>query len=249
MTTEVFLTSHALTEEDVKDRTVIVLDVLRASSTIVTALNNGAKAIIPVSDMAEAGKMASNLDHTTFLLGGERGGVKIEGYHLGNSPAEYSRKAVKERTIIMNTTNGTGAITRAKAARHILIGSLLNAETVVAMTRQLGLDVVIVCAGWRNRVSLEDTLCAGLILDRLWNGDRPAVTSDTGRIAHILYLHDRDRLAEAVSTCTHAQKLIGLGFAEDVAYCSRVDVLPVLPVFEDGRLVLHEASKRKVPAG
>src|SRR5690554_8168138 len=103
MKVEVFLSSWNLDEEDVRGRTVIVIDVLRACSTIVTALNNGARSVVPVLDMAEAGKIASNLDQQSYLLGGERDGQKIEGYHFGNSPLEYTPSAVRDRTVILNT--------------------------------------------------------------------------------------------------------------------------------------------------
>ena len=170
MNAEVFLTSSTVTEDDVKGRTVIVIDVLRASSTIATALNNWARAVVPVADTGSATKIASNLDPSSYVLGGERGGNKIQGFHLGNSPLEYTQGTIDGRTVIFTTTNGTVAISRARRAEHLVIGSFLNAERVVEFARQAGLDVTIICAGWRNRVALEDTLCAGLLLYRLWGG-------------------------------------------------------------------------------
>lgn len=238
MNVEVFLTSNNLTEEDVKDRTVVVIDVLRASSTIATALHHGARAVVAVPDMAEASKIASNLDPSAYLLGGERDAVKIDGYHLGNSPLEYRPKTVEGRTIILNTTNGTRAIARSRAAEYLVIGSFLNAQRVVDFVQQAGMDVTIVCAGRRNRVSLEDTLCAGLLLYRLWGGQEPMAVSDTAHIAFTLYRNDREHLSEAVHRCNHAQDLIAKGFADDVSYCLRVDALPVLPYFRENQLVL-----------
>lgn len=243
MKVEVFLTSANLSEDDVKDRTVVVIDVLRACSTIATALVNGARAVVPVADMAQAGKIASNMDQQSYLLGGERDGEKIEGYHLGNSPLEYSPDVVKGRTIIFNTTNGTGAIAQARAARHLLVGSFLNAGRVVDFVRSAGLDVSIICAGWRNRVSLEDTLCAGMMLFRLWNGEEPGLVSDTAHIAFTQYRQDRDHLETALRRCNHAQWLAGKGYGADVDYSFRPDALPVLPYFDDNRLILHQESR------
>ena len=243
MDVEVFLTSSAVTPEDVKGRTVIVIDVLRASSTIATALSNGARAIVPVPDMAEAGKLASNLDPSSFLLGGERGGEKIEGYHLGNSPLEYTHRTVGDRTIIFNTTNGTVAIAQARAAEHLVIGSLLNASRVVDFVREKGLNVVVICAGWRNRVALEDTLCAGLIISRLWEDEEPALRSDTAHIAYTQYQNDRANLVSALRRCNHAQWLTSRGYGDDVEYFLQTDSLPVLPYFDDSRLVLYEATQ------
>ena len=192
MDVEVFLTSHILTEEDVTDRAVVVVDVLRASASILTALKNGARNVVPVADMAAASKIASNLDPSSYRLGGERGGYRIEGYHLGNSPLEYTEEHVRDRTIILNTTNGTTAIEQARAARHLLIGSFLNAGRVVDFLENAGCDATIVCAGTRNRVSLEDTLCAGLMLYRLWQGEEPpGGVSDTAYMAFTQYRNDK----------------------------------------------------------
>lgn len=243
MNVEVFLTSSVVTEEDVKDRTVVVIDVLRASSTIATALNNGARSIVPVSDMAQAGKIASNLDQRSYLLGGERSGEKIEGYHLGNSPLEYTRNTVHGRTIIFNTTNGTVAIAQARSAENLLIGSFLNAGRVVEFIREIGADATIVCAGWRNRVSLEDTLCAGLLLYRLWEGTEPDHVSDTAHIAFTQYVHDRANVDLAILRCNHAQWLARQGYGEDVNYCLQLDALPVLPYYKDSQLVLFQGER------
>lgn len=241
MKVEVFLSSWNLDEEDVRGRTVIVIDVLRACSTIVTALNNGARSVVPVLDMAEAGKIASNLDQQSYLLGGERDGQKIEGYHFGNSPLEYTPSAVRDRTVILNTTNGTVALSHARAAEHLIVGCFLNASRVVEFARRAALDVTIVCAGWRNRVSLEDTLCAGLFLYELWNGVEPESSSDTAHIAFTQYANDRGDLAAALYRCNHARWLSKQGFADDVSYSFQIDAVPVLPYYDDSRLILKES--------
>ncbi len=246
MKIEVFLTGWNLDEEDVKGRTVIVIDVLRACSTIVTALNNGARSVVPVLDMAEAGKIASNLDQRSYLLGGERDGQRIEGYHLGNSPLEYTQQQVKDQTVILNTTNGTVALSHARAAEHLVVGCFLNAKRVVEFVREMALDTTIICAGWRNRVSLEDTLCAGLFLYELWDGVEPESASDTAHIAFTQYATDRNDLAGALHRCNHARWLSQQGFADDVAYSFRLDAVPVLPYYDDSRLVLKEHVRQPV---
>lgn len=241
MNIEVFLSGWNLGEEDVKDRTVVVIDVLRACSTIVTALDNGARAVVPVMDMAEAGKIASNLDQRSYLLGGERDGIKIEGYHLGNSPLEYTEDVVKDRTVIMNTTNGTVALAHARAAEHLIVGCFLNASRVIDFVREAGLDTVIVCAGWRNRVSLEDTLCAGLFLYELWEGVEPETVSDTAHIAFTQYANDREDLQSALRRCNHARWLTQNGYGQDVEYSIQSDAISVLPYYDDSRLILKES--------
>lgn len=238
MDVDVFLTAAAVREADVRGRTAVMIDVLRASSTIATALSNGARAVLPVKDQAQARRLASTFDAGSFLLCGERDAKKIEGYDLGNSPYEYAEAVVAGRTVILTTTNGTVALARAQAATHLITGCFLNASRAVDFIREAGLDVAIVCAGWRGRASLEDTLCAGMLLDRLWNGDMPAAASDSAHIAFTQYRSSEGRLGQALSMCRAAQMLRALDAAADIDYCLRVDALPVLPYRQDGRLVL-----------
>lgn len=246
MNVEVFLTASSATEDDLKGKAVIVVDVLRACSTIVTALNHGARAVIPVADMAEAGKMAAHMDPSTGLMGGERGGLKIDGYTLGNSPQDYTPDVVQGKTVVLNTSNGTRAFTLARGAAEVAAGCFLNVSKAIEFAWRAENDVAIVCAGSDDRVSLEDLLCAGLILNQLWNGTEPAQRSDAAHIALTQYAHDRDDLATAIMRSNHARRLLELGFDEDVAYCAQVDALPLLPVYREGRVVLRDPSAAAV---
>ena len=240
MDVEVFLTHSNVTEDDVRDRTVVVIDVLRACSTIATALQNGARAVMPVPDMAEASKIAANLDPDVYRLGGERDAEKIEGYHLGNSPLEYTPDVVKDRDVILNTTNGTKALSRAKSARHLVAGCFLNAGRIVHFIEEANTDVAIICAGRQNRLSLEDTLCAGLMLSRLWSGAEPDRATDAAHTAYTLFKTDSGNVGTALRRANHAQNLVDRGYDADVDYCFQVDTLPVLPYYTDNRLVLYE---------
>lgn len=240
MDAEVFLTSSNVSEEEVQDRTVVVIDVLRACSTIVTALDRGARAVMPVLDMAQAGKIASNLDPDVYRLGGERGGEQIEGYHLGNSPHEYTREVVEARDIILNTTNGTRALERAKEAKHLVAACFLNADRVVEFVQQKADTVTLVCAGRQNRLSLEDTLCAGLLLDRLWNGTEPSEVTDSAHTAYTLYHTDRENLRSALRGANHAEWLAERGAEDDLDYCFQIDTRSVLPYYTENRLLLYE---------
>ena len=243
---EVFLTSAHLENEDLRNRTVVVIDVLRACSTIVTALHHGARAVVPVADMAQAGRLAQNLNPNIYVLGGERGGRKIEGYHLGNSPQEYTRERVKGRDVILNTTNGTTALARARSARHLVAGCFLNADRVVDFIREQGDDVTLVCAGKNNRLSLEDTLCAGLFLHRLWRGREPDADAmtDTSHVAFSQYLRDSGNPEAALRHSLNARHLAAMGLEADIAYCLQTNALPVLPYYKDSRLTLYTDSER-----
>jgi 2-phosphosulfolactate phosphatase len=240
MDAEVFLTHSNISEEDVQGRTVVVVDVLRACSTIVTALDRGARAVLPVLDMAQAGKLASNLDPDVYRLGGERNGDKIEGYHLGNSPPEYTREAVEGRDVILNTTNGTRALERAKEADHLVASCFLNAGRTVDFVREHADAVTIICAGKQNRLSLEDTLCAGLLLDRLWDGREPRPVTDSAHTAYTLYHTDSEDLESTLRETNHAEQLVKQNYEEDLDYCFRVDAVPVLPYYTENRLLLYE---------
>lgn len=248
MNVEVYLTAHSATEDDLKGKAVIVVDVLRASSSIVTALNHGARAVIPVTDMAEAGRICAHMDTATSLLGGERGGRKIEGYALGNSPLEYTAEAVQGKTVVLNTSNGTRAITKARGAAEVAIGCFLNASKVIEFAWKAEQDVVLLCAGSADRAALEDILCAGLILNQLWGGQEPKGHSDAAHIALTQYACDQGDLATTLARSNHARHLVELGFDEDVTYCARVDAIPLLPVYHDSRIVLQNPEDAKVSA-
>ena len=238
MDIDVFLTGPSVSEADVRGRTAVVIDVLRASSTIATALSNGAQSVIAVKDQAQADGHIAGLEPGSFLLCGERDAEKIEEYDLGNSPLEYPEAVVGGKTVILNTTNGTAALDRARAAKHLITGCFLNANAVVDFIREAGDDVALICAGWRGRASLEDTLCAGLLLDRLWADGAPQAASDSARIALALHRANTQSLRHVLDVCRAANMLRALGAEADLDYCLRVDALPVLPRMQSGRLLL-----------
>lgn len=234
---DVFSTAQSFQEEEVRNKTVVVIDVLRACSSMVTAFTNGAKGIIPVEDMSAASKIAANLDTKSVLLCGEKDGRKIDGYQLGNSPMEYSRGVVDGKTLIMNTTNGTKAVARAALAKRILIGCFLNASAVVKQLHDSDGEIIIVCAGWKSRLSLEDMLCAGLIIDRLSDGKLQPGASDGAKLAHVLFKEYENNIEGAVSQSNHAQRLQDIAHPNDISYCSQIDQLTVVPYMKDGIIV------------
>jgi 2-phosphosulfolactate phosphatase len=231
---DVFSTANSIQEEDVSDKIIVVIDVLRASSTIVTALENGARGIIPVEDMEEASKIAQNLDASRYLLCGEKDGKKIEGYHLGNSPLEFTKDKIADKTLIFNTTNGTKAITRANLADKIIIGSFLNLMAVVNELKQTDSEIILLCAGWKNRLSLEDALCAGNIVYDLMDGRLPEDASDGAKVAFVLYEKFKDNVSDVIQSSNHAVRLKNLVSTDDVTYCGQVNIFDTLPVFNEG---------------
>jgi 2-phosphosulfolactate phosphatase len=241
---DVYASAFSLQDDEVRGKTVVVIDVLRASSTIITALKNGAKEVIPVEDMAAAGKMAQNLDPRRYLLCGEKDGEKIEGYHLGNSPFEYDEEVVKGKTLILNTTNGTKAITRSLFAKKVIIASFLNLDAVVEDLRGATGEIVLACAGWKSRLSLEDSLCAGLIIKKLTNGVLPDDCRDGARMAFVLSEKYENTIAQVVASSNHAHRLNQLGYEADVAYCTQLSITTVLPILKDGTLINENGSEK-----
>jgi 2-phosphosulfolactate phosphatase len=231
---DVFPSAHSFHEDDVHEKVVVMIDVLRASSTIVTALGNGAKGVIPAADMETATKIAQNLDPSNYLLSGEKNGIKIESFNLGNSPLEHSAEAVKGKTIILNTTNGTKAIKRASKAKKILVGSFLNLAATVNYLEQTGDEAVLVCAGWRGHLSFEDLLCAGNIIYEITAGQLPVNAPDGAKIAFGLFEKFGDDLEKAIKSSDYAERLREIVSEDDLSFCCRVNETRVLPAVNEG---------------
>ena len=216
-------------------KTVVVVDILRASTTIAVALANGAEGIVPVLTPEEArDRRTGRLAHA--LLGGEREGVRLDGFDLGNSPLEYTPERVRGKTILFTTTNGTRAIRAAATAERLFVGAFVNLDAVGAALEGDDLDVLIVCAGTERRFTLEDALFAGACVARL--RDRFGERSDAAIAAEALWTRFRDDLPGALASCRHGGRLVRKGFADDVVFCATVGTADVLPRYADGSIRL-----------
>lgn len=233
---DVFFSVQSFHEEALRGKTAIIIDILRASSSIVTAISNGAKKVIPVEDMGDASKIARTMDTNDYLLCGEKQGVKIDGYHLGNSPLEYTPEAVEGKTLIFNTTNGTKAIKKSTLAEDIYIGSFLNQSAVLQMMREAEGEVVLVCAGWEGRLAFEDSLFAGSLVHHYYNGELPGEAKDGAKVAFGLFEKFGDDLTGAIKQSDHAKRLSDIVPEGDVPFCCEVDKYKVLPGMMDGIL-------------
>ncbi|NBC26292.1 MAG: 2-phosphosulfolactate phosphatase [Bacteroidetes bacterium] len=233
-TLDVFFSSQSFHEEELRKKVVVVVDVLRASSTIITALMNHAKGIIPVEDMGEASRISQSVDSENILLCGEKDGVKIEGYDLGNSPFEYSESMIENKTLIFNTTNGTKAIKKAVGASQIYIGSFLNLSTIVHTLKSEEKDIVLVCAGWRGRMAIEDLLFAGNVVYNLSDGALSPEARDGAKVAFGLYDNFRGNLPKVIHSSNHAVRLKNIAGEKDIDYCAQTDICDILPVLNDG---------------
>jgi 2-phosphosulfolactate phosphatase len=233
-----FLPSE-IRNSDLQEKLVIVIDVLRASSTIVTALSNGAKDIIPVESQEDATRLMQEIGRKYVLLCGERGGQKIEGFDLGNSPFEYTNEVIQEKTLIFCSTNGSRAIVKASAAAKVMVGCFINLGTVLEnVLESKPKEVVLLCSGKEDRFSLEDTVCAGMMVSRLKERLTESLElSDSAQAGLQVYGQHQKSLLKMLNSSLHGKYLLSLGFQEDLVYCSQVDSIPVVPVLETGHLV------------
>ena len=229
---------------DLADGTVVVIDVLRASTTIIYALQAGAKAILPCREVGDARSIARQYPCDEIILGGERGGVQIKGFDLGNSPEEYTPDMIRGKTVIFTTTNGTQALFHAKKAKQILIGAFVNASAI--MQKLLGEKVIhLLCAGTRGQATEEDILFAGMLTEKLQRqGGVKCKRNDQAIAACDLWRHTLDitqasaaeppkpeQLAETLRNSLGGKNLVSLGLERDILAAAQIDRFAVIPEY------------------
>lgn len=217
---------------------VVIVDVLRATSTIATVLNNGAKCVIPVDSVTRCIELSKQIEGITA---GERDGKVAEGLEYGNSPFEYSKEFIGGKTLVLTTTNGTRLLHMAleRGAKEIITGSFSNLSVVCDHLIKMKRNVILACAAWKDKINLEDTLFAGAVIDRIH--EHFLINCDSSRIAAHLYAKARENLFEFIKNNdgSHYHRLIGFGLEKDIRYCLTTDTANVLPVYEDGKLVKY----------
>lgn len=219
-------------DADLAGKTVIVIDTLRATSVMTTALANGARSVKCVTDPAQA--LAIKVDHPDYRLGGERDSLKINGFDFSNSPLEYTQAAVFDRNLVMTTSNGTKTLLKAIAGVTVLIGCLLNATAVMDHAISLGRDIVLINAGTAGRFSLDDYITAGAMLGI---AKAQLQMSDAARGALLLYEAHPD-IHSALVDCLHYNRLKELGLEEDLNYCLTMDRYDIVPESHNGLVTL-----------
>jgi len=212
-------------------KTTVVIDVLRASSTIITALTNGAKEVVPVGTVEFAVKVSGGIFGGQTLLGGERNTKKIEGFALGNSPSEYTTEIVSGKSIVFYSTNGSRAIVKAKYSTNLFICSFNNLKALAKHIKKLNEDVVVLCAGNNNFFSLEDSVCAGMLTSELIAGNKSFELTDASTSALTLFKSFGKNIFKLLSETDHGQLLINNGFEDDLKSCSELDSTDVIPFY------------------
>ncbi|TWF44843.1 2-phosphosulfolactate phosphatase [Chitinophaga polysaccharea] len=229
---EVCLSPALLHLFDVKSSIVVIIDVLRATSTICTALHNGAARVIPVASVEECVNIGRAIGGITA---GERDGKIAEGLVHGNSPFEYPREFIENKTLVLTTTNGTKLLHMAKDAVQIITGSFPNISAVCEYLVAQKQNVLLGCAAWKDRVNMEDTLFAGAVVNRI--KAHFDVNCDSAIAAEALYTSAKDDIYTFMKQASHYQRLAKYGLEKDIHYCLTPDGANVLPLFKNGELV------------
>ncbi len=213
---------------DTKNTIVVIIDIFRATSTITAALHNGANAIIPIASVEDCIQMKS--DHV--ITAGERDGKVAPGLEHGNSPLEYPREFIAEKTLALTTTNGTKLLHMVRDADQIIIGSFLNLAVVCDYLISQNKKVLLGCAAWKDRVNMEDTLFAGAVIEK--TKEYFTVNCDSARVAASLYREalKENTLLDFLKDSNHYNRLNGFGLMKDLIYCTTPDLHPVVPIYD-----------------
>ena len=236
-TFEVCLTPALLHLHIVTDKTVVVVDILRATSSMVTAFAYGVAKIKPVAHTEEC----IRLRHQGYLTAGERDGRKVVGLDFGNSPFDYQQDAIRGQALAMTTTNGTLAIEESKAARKLIVGAFLNLGAVADFLTRQEHNVLVVCAGWKGHINLEDSLFAGALLNRL--ASHFCAGDDAALAARSLFHQAQPDFMTFLAQSSHVQRLAQLNIRRDVEFCLRLDQYPIVPQLQDNHLIVLDTDR------
>lgn len=231
---EVCLSPALLHLYDTRGAVVVIIDIFRATSTITTALHNGAKCVIPVASVDECIEIGKSIPGS--ITAGERDGKVAPGLQYGNSPAEYPPSFVTDKTIVLTTTNGTRLLHMVSGAAGIVIGSFLNLDAICSHLLAQNKNVLLGCASWKDRFNLEDTLFAGAVVDRI--GDHFDINCDSARGARHLYRSSGGNYIDFLRDSSHYRRLSAYGLVSDMEYCATPNLHPVVPFLYGREIVI-----------
>lgn len=240
MKVNVLLSPNNVDELYFTSKTTVVIDVLRATSVIVQALNNGAKEIIPVGSIDFAMKISVNAHGGQTLLCGERNTKMIDGFDLGNSPQDYTKGLVHRKSIILFTTNGSKSIVKAKYSEKLLVASFNNLSAIAERLIDLDSNVEIIASGSNGMFCIEDTICAGALIQTMKSIKEDIEITDAGWASLVLNDQFGSDIAKMLRESEHGKLLIKNGFEEDLAFCSERDNMPIIPFYKGGEIKLFK---------
>lgn len=230
MKVDIIFTADEISQEKTEGKICVVIDVLRATSVMITALHNGAEKIFPFKDIKTIQERCENLKN--IIKCGERNALKIDGFDLGNSPLEFTKEKVFGKDIYMSTTNGTKAVENSLSAEKIIICSFLNIKSVSEKLLEYKKDVVIVCAGTNGKFSLDDTLCAGLIIKEMQK--HTEIQMNDVLLAAVRISESHENIKDILKGSTHYERLLSLGFEKDMEHIFSLNKYSIVPEYKNG---------------
>lgn len=236
MNVDIIISADHIEESYLKDKIVVVIDMLRATSVITTAFMSGCKEVIPYLTVEEARKKSEEFKSGQYVLGGERKAVKIEGFDLSNSPLEYTKDIVKDKTVIMTTTNGTRTLTECAKAKRVFVGSMLNGKAAAKKLIELGEDVIIVNSGTNGQFSMDDFICAGYIINEMIKMNSKLYLSDISKTANYIY-ENNIGIESFIKDARHYGVMKNLGLMKDIEYCMKKNITNIVPEYKDGHII------------
>lgn len=237
MKLDIIISADDISESKIENKIIVIIDMFRATSVIVTALNNGCKEIIPYLTIEEALENAKRLNREDYILGGERRAVKIKDFDLSNSPLEYTEEIVKNKIVLMTTTNGTRTLTKSAGAKRVLIAAMINAKAMAKKLSEINEDVVIINAGTNGNFSMDDYICSGYIINEMLSYKKDLELTDIAKTANIIYKGSPDILSY-IKEATHYSVMKSLSLDDDIEYCTRKSIIDIVPEFKDGKITL-----------
>lgn len=239
-----YLSRSEISKHLLKERLAVIIDVLRASTSIIMALANGCKGITPVAEVEQAKNLAQKYHEGSILLGGERNELPIPGFDLSNSPLDYTGQKVRNKRIIFTSSNGAQLFQYTPYAKETIVAGFVNATAVSEYIINRDYDVAILCAGKHNRMSLEDVICGGMIIARLSQKKENFWQLNEGAVAaNILYQHYALKINEMLYERPHGKRLIEIGQEKDLLTCGAVDSIQIIPMLKGSELVLFSEEQ------
>ena len=236
MKIDIIISADDIIESKLENKIAVVIDMFRATSVIVTALNNGCEEVIPFLTIEETLESSEELKREEYILGGERRAVKIDGFDLSNSPLEYTKEVVEDKKVLITTTNGTRTLTKSNSAKRIIIAAMINAKAVSDKLLEINEDVVIINAGTNGNFSMDDYICSGYIINEMLKVDNNIELTDISKTANMIYEKNR-YIISYVKEATHYSVMKSLELDNDIEYCMKKSIVNNVPEYKDGKIV------------
>lgn len=236
MKIDVIITPEYINKDYIKGKNVVVIDMLRATTVMVTAIGNGCKEVIPFLTVEEVIEKAKELGRENCILGGERNAEKIEGFDLSNSPLEYTKKVVNGKTILITTSNGTKTLTKAVGAKRIFVGCVLNGKALAEKLDKINEDVIILNSGTNGEFTMDDFICTGYIIDEISKITNKLELTDISKTAQYVYVKNKD-IESFISNAKHYERMRELDLMPDVEHSMKKEFTKLVPEYKNGHII------------